>query len=187
MKTLILPPVFLLTVAAAIVAQAQNTPATRASLKGLPGIGLSVEPLSADAQRDGLSDGAIRSAVETRLRKAGIRLLTREQQMQMPQRPCLEVRVALSKLAAGEYLYSIHVECAQWVASQANPNLSVAAATPLPARTWSAPNAFGIAPVKEIGSSVQNAVLTMVDEFVEAHANANRSEVASEVPKGKTR
>jgi hypothetical protein len=185
MKTLFLPCVLALIVAAAV--QAQDTPATRASLKGLPGVGLSIEPVSADAQRDGLSERTIRTAVETRLRKAGIRSLSREQQMQLPQRPCLEIRVALSKLDTGEYLYSVHVECTQWVASLANPKLSVTTATPLPAKTWSSPNAFGIAPTKGIAGTVQNAVTTMVDEFTAAYAIANRSEMAAEAAKGKVR
>ena len=114
-------------------------------------------------------------------------MLTRQQQMQLPQRPGLEVRVALSKLSTGEYLYSVHVECTQWVASLANPNLSVGAATPLPAKTWSSPNAFGIAPAKEVAGSVQKAVGAMVDEFVAAYANANRSETAAEASKGEGR
>lgn len=184
MKSLTLLTVLVLTLAAAAPALAENSPATRLSLKGLNGIGLRVEPIDLEADKDGLSTRAVQSAVESRLRKAGIRLLTPEQRRQAPGRPCLVVNVATSKLNTGEHLYSIHVELTQWVASLVNPKVTVTGAIPVPAKTWSPANRFGIAPANQIGRHAQGMVGTMVDEFVDAYYKANPGKMAFYVRRG---
>ena len=175
MKRLILPIVLASTLSAASLATAENTPATRLSLKGLKGIGLRVQPVDPEAQRDGLSTRQVRADVEAQLRKAKIRLLTPDEQRQTAQKPSLLVNVATSKLSTGEHLYSIHVEVAQWVATLANPKLTIAEAVPVPAKTWSAPSVFGIAPAKGIKQDARKAVRAMVDEFIRAYSQANPS------------
>lgn len=162
----------------AVFAVAQDTPATRLSLKGLEGVAVRLEPVASPAQRDGLSAEVLRTAVESQLSRAGIRVLSVEHQQQLPRRPALEVSVATIKLGSGEQLYSIHVEVTQWVASLANPEVPVTAAVPMPARTWSAPSVFGITPADQLSREVQGAVRRMVDEFVDAYFKANPSETA---------
>lgn len=178
MKKLIFPIVLAFILFALSLATAENTPATRLSLKGLGGIGLRVQPIDPKAQRDGLSTRQIRAAVEARLRKAKIRLLTPEQQGKTLHRACLLVNVATSKLSTGEHLYSIHVEVTQWVATLTNPKRTVTTAIPVPAKTWSAPSVFGITPAKGIRQDAQEAVGAMVDEFIDAYYQANPGETA---------
>ena len=178
MKELTLASVFALTVAVALPSLAENSPTTRLSLKGLDGIGILVEPIDPQARQDGLSVRAIHSAVQTQLGKAGLRVFTPEQQRRSLRRPCLHVNVATSKLETGEHLYSIQVELTQWVASLANPKVTVTAAIPVPAQTWSPAVRFGIAPAKQVSQDTQNAVGAMVEEFIDAYYMANPSETA---------
>ncbi len=184
MKALTPPLILAFVLAAGEPAFAENSPATRLSLKGLEGIGVRVEPIAAEAQKDGLSADALQSAVQSQLRKAGLRLLTSQQQRQTRRRPCLRVHVATSKLDTGEYLYSIHVEVNQWVASLADPKVSVTAAVPIPAQTWSPANVFGIAPADQMKRDVQGAVDSMVEEFIDAFYQANPSETAFRARRG---
>jgi len=158
--------------------RAENNPATRLSLKDLGGIAIYVEPIGAKAQQDGLSMRAIRGAVESRLRKAEIAVLSPEQQQKLLRRPCLVVRLDTSKLSTGEYLYSIHVEVTQWVASLADPAVTVAQAIPVPATTWSAAGVFGITPSGELSRDAHRAVDNMVGEFIDAYYKANPSQTA---------
>ena len=179
MKGLMLPAGLGVILLLAAAVRAENIPATRLSLKGLEGVALEVAPIAPDAARDGLSDAAIRSAVESRLRKAGIRILTPRQRLQTPRRPSLHVNVATSKLDTGEHLYSICLEVAQWVALMIDPEATVAAAIPVPARTWSPAGCFGIVPAGDLGEDVQQAVDRMVDEFIDAYHKANPAKSAT--------
>jgi len=155
------------------VAAAENNPATRLSLQGLPGVGLVVGKIAPDASRDGLTEERLRKQTTARLRTAGIPALSADQQRRTPRRPALHVNVATSRLETDEYLYSIHVELVQWVALLENGQKAIGAATPVPARTWSAPNAFGIVPADQLRRHVEKAVATMLGEFVRAWHQAN--------------
>jgi hypothetical protein len=188
MSNLVARIAFLAMLAASAAAHAQNDPATRMSLKGITGVAVRIDPVAPDAQRDGLLAEGLRASVEARLRKGGITLITSEEQNRLPNRPGLEISVATSKLNTGEYLYSIHVQCTQWVASLSSPNVSLSAALPLPAATWSSPNVFGIVEGPQIGATAKKAVDTMVDEFVDACHKANPNVTAFQGSKaGKTR
>src|SRR5213595_3453452 len=58
---------------------AADTEATRATLRGLRGVGVLVEPLDPDVERAGLTTLQLQTAVEGQLRKAGIPLFTTEE------------------------------------------------------------------------------------------------------------
>ena len=174
---IILPAALALSLAVGL-AWAENTPATRVSLKGLEGVALLVEPVDAHAQQDGLSPREIHALAQSQLEKAKIRVLSPQQQQQLPRKPCLRISLATSKLGTGEYLYSIQVDVVQWVASLANPAVSVGSALPMPARTWSAAHVFGIAPAAQMKRDAHDAVRAMVDEFIDAYHKANPSDTA---------
>lgn len=159
--------------AATNVASAENNPTTRLSLRGLPGVGLVVGKIAPDARRDGLAEDHLREQATARLRDAGIPILAADQQRRTPRRPALHVNVATSRLETDECLYSIHVEVVQWVALLENGEKAIGAATPVPATTWSTANAFGIAPADQLRRHVDEAVATMVGEFVGAWNLAN--------------
>jgi hypothetical protein len=178
MKRLVLPTVLTSALFLSAGALGENTPASRLSLKGLQGVALRVDPIDPAAGKDGLTVAAIRSAVQARLRKAQIPVLTAQQQREQLRRPCLVVQVATSKLSTGEYLYAVRVEMSQWVASLANPAVTVSQAIPVPAATWSARSVFGIVPAEHLRRDAQGAVDRMADEFINAYHQANPSETA---------
>jgi len=153
-------------------AVAEDSPATRLSLQGLTGVGVRVMTTGPGGKAV-VSQQALRTAVEKQLRQAGVRVLTAAEQERLAQRPCLVVSVALLRLNSGEYLYSIHVELSQWVASLARADVPVSAAVPMPAVTWSAPNVFGIAPGEQTAPRVQDAALRMAGRFIAAYQQAN--------------
>ena len=155
------------------LATAEDNPTTRLSLKGLPGVELVVGKIAPDAGRDRLDAERLRGQATARLRQAGVRLLSAEQRPLLPRRPALHLNVATSRLETDEYLYSIHVELVQWVALLENGRKAIGAATPVPARTWSAPNAFGIVPADQLRRHVDDAVATMLGEFIRAWNQAN--------------
>lgn len=162
----------------ASVALAEDSPATRLSLQGIDALGLRVAPIAASAAKDGVSAEAIRSAVEKQVGKGGIRILPAGQTPPTLRRPALIVTVATTRLSTGEHLYSIRLEVWQWVASLADPSVTVAQATPVPAPTWSAAGVLGIAPAEEVSRHVNTALKRMVDEFIRAYHQANPNETA---------
>ena len=52
-------------------ASASDTPSKRGSLKGLDAIGVVIETVDSDAEKDGLTKGQLQTEVESRLRQAG--------------------------------------------------------------------------------------------------------------------
>ena len=76
-----------------------DTEATRATLQGLKGVHVVVEDLDPDVERDGLTQKQFRTDVELRLRKGGIRVLTREQRRTTPGHPYLVAGATLGSPA----------------------------------------------------------------------------------------
>ena len=80
-------------------AQAETTPSQRESLRELSGLVVVIEKISPDAQADGLSEEAIRTAVELILRSSGIRVLTLSERPMTPAAPictCKSVHTRMS-------------------------------------------------------------------------------------------
>ena len=70
-----------------------DTKATRESLRGLTGVEVVVENVPPDLEPAGLTANQLRTDAELRLRKAGIRVLTREETLATPGVPYLYIRV----------------------------------------------------------------------------------------------
>jgi len=81
-----------------------DTEGERESLSGLPGVGVVVEKLVSDVERDSLTRGQIQTDVELRLRQARITVLTGEEILRTPESAFLYVRVGTVKDPA----YSIY-------------------------------------------------------------------------------
>ncbi len=70
---------------------------------------------SPSLEKDGLTETQIRTDVEIRLRKAGIRVLTLEEVKELPRRPVLSVTLLASKSEAltkvfGESIYAFTIQ-----------------------------------------------------------------------------
>lgn len=85
-------------------------------LVGLKGVGVLVENIRPDAERLGLTRDQITTDVELRLRKAGIRVLSREERYKTPGMSYLYVNVNTAiNLNALICAYSVSVELKEWV------------------------------------------------------------------------
>jgi hypothetical protein len=111
-----------------------QTEMDRKSLGGLQGIGVVVEDLQPDAERDGLTKSQIKTDVELKLRQAGIRVLTIEESFKVPGSPYLYVNVNTSKNdvlygAFSTYAFSLQVVLKQDVTLARDSDLKVSATT----------------------------------------------------------
>jgi hypothetical protein len=98
------------------VSMAQTRDQQRDSLQGLQGVEVVIESLRPDAETDGLSQEAIRTAVELILRSRGIRVLTRSESLRTPAAPYL-------------YAYAVTVEVMQKVSLAQRSQQTMSATT----------------------------------------------------------
>lgn len=141
---------------------------TRATLKGLTGMAVAVEGLSADAEKAGVTRARVRTEVELRLRQAGIRVLeTQSEQSEAPGTPCLTVN--LNVLAASladqpPLVFSVLVELKQRCVLERD------AGTTAMATTWKTGCVFRGGVLREQASEV---VGEMVDDFLNDYLAVN--------------
>lgn len=140
--------------------------AFRQTLAGLPGVSVQVEPLDADAERDGLAREELQGLVEERLRQAGIRLYSQAALFSAaPGTPVLRVDVATMRLDA-HYAYAIRLELWQGVRLDREPEVRALGLT------WMAATVVGVVGAAAL-ATVRDAVGAAVDEFVTDHRAAN--------------
>jgi len=101
----------------------------RESLRGLPGVGLVIEDIDAEAKADGLSVEAIRTAVELILRSSSIRILTRTEVSNTTSGAYLYVQAATYKIRSGLYAYTTTVALRQSVSLVQRPQQTIFAST----------------------------------------------------------
>lgn len=149
------------------VAVAADNETQRRTLAGLQGIYVTIETLNPEVERDGLSESAIKTDVELKLRQAGIRILTREQWLGTPGKPWLYLNVSVLKSPwSGEYVYGIELKLIQEVTLTRVPR------TMTDASTWEARGSVGIAGQARL-LDIRNFVRDMVDQFINAYLAVN--------------
>jgi hypothetical protein len=137
------------------------TEAFRATLAGLSGVHVQVEPLNADAERDGLTRDALQEDAEAALRQAGMAVYTRTALFaDVPGTPVLHVDVMTIRLD-GRYAYSVRLELWQGVKLVRAPDPWALALT------WSAPQLVGTVAAESL-AQLRGTVRSEVSEFVEA-------------------
>ena len=130
MRYIVIAIVMLLTCLDLSTAQAAVSHGERESLKGLPGIKVVIDDIKSDAQADGLSEEAIRTAVELILRSNGIQVLTQSEWLTAPSGPYLYVMVNPIKAKTGSYYaVGIIVQLNQRVSLVHRPAHTMAATT----------------------------------------------------------
>lgn len=137
------------------------TPEQRESLRGLPGVEVVIEGIKSDAQADGLSQEALRAAVELILRSRGIRVLTPSERSEMPSKPFLYVHVGTDKNSSAQYAFNARVELHQTVSLVQRPQQI------LLAPTWSTPDKFRTVGQQTMRMWVINSIEPLVREFVD--------------------
>lgn len=141
--------------------------AERAALAGITGIEVIVEEMSPDAELQGLTESALRTDVELKLRQAGIRVLTRiEAQRQAVNSAGLLLAVGTRLLEKGNYAFAIQLKLDQAVLLQRDPSIIWVAPT------WEVPVMFGTIGAKNL-SKLRDFVRDMVDQFINAYLAAN--------------
>jgi|SRR5262245_10859668 len=136
----------------------------RKSLRGLPGVQVVVENISGQAERDGLSKSAIQSDVQARLRRAGIRVFSREEAIAASKAGAwLYVRVS-TLLNSGIYSVCVEVSLEQNV-------LSLVGGDVITGATWTEVR-FGSIPKTDL-RSVRYDLAERVDSFVNDFLAAN--------------
>ena len=108
---------------------AQTRDQQRDSLQGLRGVEVVIESLRPDAQADGLSQEAIRTAVELILRSKGIRVLTQSESLSTPAAPYLYVKVSTYNHSSDFYAYAVTVDVMQKVSLAQRPQQMMSATT----------------------------------------------------------
>jgi hypothetical protein len=91
----------------------QDVDITRATLRGLRGVGVLVEPLDPAVERAGLTTLQLQTAVEGQLQKAGIPVFTTEERLRIPGKPFVSVHVNIVLRSYALATYFIHVEVNQ--------------------------------------------------------------------------
>jgi len=144
-----------------------NGKSNQATLRGLQGVGVLVEKLPAEVEKEGLNRLQLQLEVESKLRMAGIKVLTREEVFRTPGEPHLyiNVNVNVAKTESDIYPYSIDMLLIQQVSLLRDPNLTTFAVT------WSKGGVGSIG--KTILSQLQEYVREMVDIFIKAYSEEN--------------
>ena len=144
---------------------AQTRDQQRDSLQGLRGVEVVIESLRLDAQADGLSQEAIRTAVELILRSKGIRVLTQSESLSTPAAPYLYVKVSTYNHSSDLYAYAVTVDVMQKVSLAQRPQHMMSATT------WErgAVGTTGHSNIRMVIDSVESKVKEFASDFLAAN------------------
>ena len=152
-----------------------NDPLEKESLKGLSGVYvfLNLTEDSPSLEKDGLTETQIRTDVEIRLRKAGIRVLTIEEAKELPRRPVLSVALLASRSEAltkvlGEniYAFTIQIDFKQTATLYHSTDNKVFLVT-----TWSN-SAVGMTTKRNV-RTIREGIGDYVDKFINDYLTVN--------------
>jgi len=144
---------------------AQTRDQQRDSLQGLQGVEVVIESLRPDVQADGLSQEAVRTAVELILRSKGIRVLTRPESLSTPAAPYLYVKVSTYNHSSDLYAYAVTVEVMQKVSLAKRPQQMMSATT------WErgGVGTTGHSNIRIVIDSVESKVKEFANDFLAAN------------------
>jgi len=166
-KWLIVLLVIVLTLALQSPVFAINGKSNRATLRGLSGVGVLIEQLAPEIEREGLIKNQLQIEVELKLKMAGIKVLTKEECLKTPGEPYLyiNINVNTAKTESDIYPYSIDVLLMQKVSLLRDPKQTTYAVT------WSTGGVGSIE--KSILSQLRGSVEEMVDLFIKTYLSEN--------------
>lgn len=134
------------------------------TLRGLKGVFVLIEPLKPEIEKDGLTESQIQTDVELKLRLAGIKVLSKEEQVMSPGSPYLYVIPHIRKMDYNRgYLYTISVEFCQKVYLERDLKISSVATT------WST-GCLGTDPDL---NSIRTVIKDQVDIFINDYLAVN--------------
>ena len=148
------------------VSSSAQIPHQRGVLRGLYPPSVNVESLTSDAEQNGLSTSQIKTDVELRLRKAGIRLTTPKSSDE-PAYPQVYVSVRTLKSSSGIYAFSVRIQLLTLV----NMNLEQSKPRLMFASVWETGTigTVGQSKLRDLRSIVGD----LVDEFINDYLAEN--------------
>ena len=136
------------------------------SLDGVTGFELIVEELSPEIEQGGLTKSQIEGDIKAQFRKAGIRLLSREETNIEPGMPWFYVRIIVVKhQMKRDYAYSVEVSWRQNVVLARDKEVTV-----IGAPTWRTRETGISSNLKE---DISSATKEHVDAFIKAYLSVN--------------
>lgn len=142
-----------------------DTEITRQTLKELQSLYVAIEEIQPNVvkygQRVGLTREQIKKDVESKLKTAGIKILTKNEWLAIPGRPMLYLNINCHEYEKYWYAYDIKLEISQVVFLERNPSIKTMA------DTWSI-NMTGVANIGTL-NSIRNNAGKVVDRFIEAY------------------
>jgi hypothetical protein len=147
-------------------AQAEDDEFSRSTLAGLRGVCLIVQDLPAAAQEVRLTEDAIRTDAELKLRLAGIRLLTQDEARREPGAPALFL---VNNVVGSNafYGYGLTNDLRQAASLVRDPRIETMVST------WSVRMSGCCAARGMVTSHVREAFKDMLDHFIKAYLSVN--------------
>ena len=140
------------------VVGAQDTPVSRATLKGIKAVEVLVGDIDRDTEQEGLTRAHLQTEVEERLRQAGITVSPSSEGV-------LYVSVVAARGDLSIYAYSLQVAFRQAVTLTRDPTIGAVVTT------WSVGSGGTIA-APRLGR-VQSLAINLVDQFIHAYLEEN--------------
>lgn len=148
---------------------AVDSESTRQTLKKIQGVMVITEELQPNltkyVKKNIPSKEVLQMAVELRLKKAGVKVLTYDEWMKSPGRPVLYVNINTHEHEKYWFVYNISLDLQQVVFLESNPKSRALAST------WSL-NVTGITNIGSLGA-IQHNILYLADQFIGAYKSVN--------------
>jgi hypothetical protein len=154
---------FPMTLSSPAVAQDYELPLK--TLDGLKGVYVSIEPLDPEIKGAGLTENQLKMDVERKLRKAGIKVLTKQEWSKTPGRPAFWVRIGNARLESNHFFYII-------VGLIQDVNLSRAPSFQTSAPTWYISSGIATTGGK-LAELCRRTVKEMTDVFINQYLSVN--------------
>lgn len=147
-------------------AVAQDMAAEIKSLKGIEGVGVVIEEIDPEAQKDGLKRENLSDIVSQSLSGAGIKVLSGTQANASSGAPSLFVNLNTIKHSGGVYSFTVYLGLEQNVFLARNQDIQ------LKAPTWSVIGTGASLP-EDLNSDVEKYVRILVDRFIKEYKAVN--------------
>ncbi|GJM17131.1 MAG: hypothetical protein DHS20C13_24580 [Thermodesulfobacteriota bacterium] len=136
------------------------------TLKGIKGIGLSVEDIDADAAADGLSKDKLLKVITQKLKKSGIKVFTDLELRTISGQPQLVLNINSIKQPGPIYIFTTTLDLTQIVLLERNKGLT--AVSP----TWTVLTTGGSLP-EDLAATVDASIDPMLESFITDYKKAN--------------
>mgnify|MGYP000899632370 CR=1 FL=1 len=136
------------------------------TLKGMKGIGVSVEDIDADAMAEGLNKDKLLKVITQKLKKAGVKVLTDLELRTVSGQPQLVLNINSIKQPGPIYIFTTTLDLTQIVILERNKGLT--AVSP----TWTVLTTGGSLP-EDLVATVQASIDPMLESFITDYKKAN--------------